>query len=60
MYLSIHKDVIIKNYPFQMNKENVGDYIKNISFGSVRPFAASLTKAIANKLACMHTLKCRM
>ena len=43
-----------------MNKENVGDYIKNISFGSVRPFAASLTKAIANKLACMHTLKCRM
>ena len=35
MYFGVHENIIVEDNSLQVNKEEVGDYIQNISFGCI-------------------------
>jgi hypothetical protein len=57
MYFCVHEHIVVEDNTFEMNKEDVGNHIEDISFGGIRAGIAGFAEAIADEFACVHAFQ---
>ena len=53
----VHKDVIVEDYSFQVNKEYIRYFIQNTTLSGIRLLLTVLTETVRNQLASMRALE---
>ena len=53
----VHKDVIVEDNSFQVNKEYIRYFIQNTTLSGIRLLLTVLTETVRNQLASMRALE---
>lgn len=57
MYLGVDEKIVVEDYPLEVDEEDVGDLLKDVTLGSIRTRPAALAETIGNELPRVHAVK---